>query len=129
MKKSLGILQIVAILFIGIVIGAFSERSHVFGYSDNTTIIPNGTYQTTGVGSWSQLTITKTRFLTKTASAVIVDNRFTSRKSGLLVLALKTSGNTSRSYEVHKISEGWRVTPFVKGVKDPASSFIIYLNK
>ena len=128
MKNKLNILQILVLLVVGLIGGAFMERNHIFGYSDNTPIIPNGTYKTTGLGAWSQITIKNNHFYTKTASANIVDNRFTTRNDGVLVLSLKNPGNISRSYQVEKISTGWKVISYINGKVDDTTSFIVYLN-
>jgi hypothetical protein len=59
---------------------------------------------------------------------VVVDNRFTNRTRGRLVLASKQKGNRSWSYYVAKVKEGWRVSPIVNGVPDHDSQFIVYVN-
>ncbi|MDF8367406.1 hypothetical protein G9406_07405 [Weissella paramesenteroides] len=129
MKKKLGIIQVLAILIIGIMIGAFAERSHVFGYSDNTPIIPNGTYKTTGNVYWKKITINRTELKGyKGANPTIVDNRFTTKDRGRLILASKNQGNRSWSFYITKIKEGWRVSPIVDGKPDHKSDFIIYAN-
>ncbi|SCB79314.1 hypothetical protein [Weissella bombi] len=129
MKKKLGIIQVLAVLIIGIMIGAFAERSHVFGYADNTPIIPNGTYQTTSTKRWQKMTVAGSEVKnTKGEDLVVVDNRFTNRTRGRLVLASKDKGNRSWSYYVAKVKEGWRVSPIVNGVPDHDSQFIVYVN-
>ncbi|WP_404975203.1 hypothetical protein [Weissella paramesenteroides] len=129
MKKKLGIIQVLAILIIGIMIGAFAERSHVFGYADNTPIIPNGTYKTTKTSNWKRVKINKAIFVNgKGQSGVVVDNRFTNRTKGRLVIASKHEENRSWSYYVAKVKEGWRVSPIVDGQPDHKSDFIIYAN-
>lgn len=129
MKKKLGIIQVLAVLIIGIMIGAFAERSHVFGYADNTPIIPNGTYQTTSTKRWQKMIVAGSEVKNnKGEDLVIVDNRFTNRTRGRLVLASKDKGNRSWSYYVAKVKEGWRVSPIVNGVPDHDSQFIVYVN-
>ncbi|KAA8446806.1 hypothetical protein [Weissella paramesenteroides] len=129
MKKKLGIIQVLAILIIGIMIGAFAERNHVFGYADNTPIIPNGTYKTTKTINWKKIKINKDVFVNgKGQSGVIVDNRFTNRTRGRLVIASTHNGNQSWSYYVIKVKEGWKVSPIINGKPNYKSSFIIYVN-
>lgn len=127
MKKKLGIIQVLAILIVGIMIGAFAERSHVFGYSDNTPIIPSGTYKTTGNNHLGKITITSNELQgLKESRTIIVDNRFTKRNRGRLVLASSKRGNRSWSYYVATIKEGWRLSPIINGKPDHNSNFIIY---
>lgn len=129
MKKKLGIIQVLAILIIGIMLGAFAERSHLFGYADNTPIIPSGTYQTTNTNQWKKMRVDGSEVKNaKGKSLVVVDNRFTNRTRGRLVLASKEQGNRSWSYYIAKIKEGWRVSPIVDGVPDHNSAFIVYVN-
>ncbi|QEA57579.1 hypothetical protein FGL75_06740 [Weissella hellenica] len=129
MKKKLGIIQVLAVLIIGIMIGAFAERGHVFGYADNTPIIPNGTYQTTRTTNWKKIKINKDIFENdKGGKGIIVNNGFTNRTRGRLVIASQHDGNHSWSYYVAKVKEGWRVSPIVNGVPDHESNFIIYAN-
>ncbi|NEZ88697.1 hypothetical protein [Weissella paramesenteroides] len=129
MKKKLGVIQVLAILIIGIMIGAFAERSHVFGYSDNTPIIPTGTYKTTNVGNYKKIIVTRDTVKdAKGTETVIIENRFTNRTHGRLVLATLKNGNRSLSYYVVKIKEGWQVSPIVNGKPAHTSSFIIYSN-
>lgn len=129
MKKKLGIIQVLAILIIGIMIGAFAERSHVFGYADNTPIIPNGTYKTSNANKWQKMDIEGSEVKdAKGNRLVVVDNRFTNRTRGRLVLASPDKGNRSWSYYIAKIREGWRVSPIVNGEPDHDSDFIIYVN-
>lgn len=127
MKKKLGIIQVLAVLIIGIMIGAFAERSHVFGYADNTPIIPNGTYQTTGGENWKKIKISSSELKGNDGiNRTIVNNTFKSRKEGNLVIASKHSGNHSWSYAVKEIKEGWQVNPIINGKPNHNSSFIIY---
>ncbi|TPF02757.1 hypothetical protein DIS13_04145 [Weissella paramesenteroides] len=129
MKKKLGIIQVLAILIIGIMIGAFAERSHVFGYSDNTPIIPTGTYKTTNTINWKTIKINNK--ILKNSDKVIgtvVDNRYTNRSKGRLVIASFHGGNHSWSYYIEKINEGWRASPIRNGKPNRESSFIIYAN-
>lgn len=129
MKKKLGIIQVLAILIIGIMIGAFAERSHVFGYADNTPIIPSGTYKTTRVNKWKQMKISKSEVKDSRGNhLIVVDNRFTNRTRGRLVLASPNQGNRSWSYYVAKVKEGWRLSPIINGVPDHDSDFIVYFN-
>lgn len=128
MKKKLGIIQVLAILIIGIMIGAFAERSHVFGYADNTPIIPSGTYKTTRKGNWEKITIKDSDIRGTSSHSIVVDNRFTNRNRGRLVLASVNQGNRSWSYYIAKIKEGWRISPIINGKPDHDSSFIIYAN-
>ncbi|MDF8374195.1 hypothetical protein G9401_01105 [Weissella paramesenteroides] len=129
MKKKLGIIQVLAILIIGIMIGAFAERSHVFGYADNTPIIPSGTYKTTRVNKWKQMKISKSEVKDARGNhLIVVDNRFTNRTRGRLVLASPNQGNRSWSYYVAKVKEGWRLSPIINGVPDHDSDFIVYFN-
>lgn len=129
MKKKLGIIQVLAILIIGIMIGAFAERSHVFGYADNTPIIPNGTYKTSNANKWQKMAVKGSEVKdAKGNRLVVVDNRFTNRTRGRLVLASPDNGNRSWSYYIAKIKEGWRVSPIVNGAPDHDSDFIIYIN-
>ncbi|WEA53643.1 hypothetical protein PWO95_03575 [Weissella paramesenteroides] len=129
MKKKLGIIQVLAILIIGIMIGAFAERSHVFGYADNTPIIPNGTYKTTSAKTWGKMAIDGSKITNARGSNfVVVDNRFTNRTKGRLVIASKDKGSRSWSYYVSKLKEGWRVSPIINGVPDHDSQFIVYVN-
>lgn len=129
MKKKLGIIQVLAILIIGIMIGAFAERSHVFGYADNTPIIPNGTYKTSNANKWQKMDVEGSEVKdAKGNRLVVVDNRFTNRTRGRLVLASPDKGNRSWSYYIAKIKEGWRVSPIVNGAPDHDSDFIIYVN-
>ncbi|MDF8368445.1 hypothetical protein G9403_01660 [Weissella paramesenteroides] len=128
MKKKLGIIQVLAILIIGIMIGAFAERSHVFGYADNTPIIPNGTYKTTNTENWEKITVNGTKMSNKAGSAIVVDNRFTTKNRGRLVITSSHAGNRSRSYYIAKIKEGWRISPIINGKPDHKSNFIIYAN-
>ncbi|MFC6178473.1 hypothetical protein ACFQGR_03555 [Weissella sagaensis] len=129
MKKKLGIIQVLAVLIIGIMIGAFAERGHIFGYADNTPIIPNGTYQTTRVNKWKQMEISKSEVKdTRGNHLIVVDNRFTNRTRGRLVLASPNQGNRSWSYYVAKVKEGWRLSPIINGVPDHDSNFIVYFN-
>lgn len=129
MKKKLGVIQVLAILIIGIMIGAFAERSHVFGYADNTPIIPNGTYKTSNANKWQKMAVEGSEVKdAKGNRLVVVDNRFTNRTRGRLVLASPDRGNRSWSYYIAKIKEGWRVSPIVNGAPDHDSDFIIYIN-
>lgn len=129
MKKKLGIIQVLTILIIGLMIGAFAERSHLFGYSDNTPILPNGTYQTTNVKQWKKISISSNEVKdVKGNPLVIVDNRFINRKHGTLVLASPSKGDRSWSYSIAKIKEGWRVSPIINGKPSHDSDFIIYVN-
>ncbi|ATF41407.1 hypothetical protein [Weissella paramesenteroides] len=128
MKKKLGIIQVLAILIIGIMIGAFAERSHVFGYADNTPIIPNGTYKTTSTNAWKKITLNNNNFKSEANESVIVDNRYTNRKNGRLVITGKRSGTRAWAYYVTKIKEGWQVSPIINGKPDHNSDFIIYAN-
>ncbi|MDF8372260.1 hypothetical protein [Weissella paramesenteroides] len=129
MKKKLGIIQVLAILIIGIMIGAFAERSHVFGYADNTPIIPNGTYKTTSTNNWKTIKIKKDLFENGSGSkGIIVDNRYTNRTRGRLIIASQHSGNHSWSYYVAEVKEGWRLSPIVNGKPDHKSEFIVYAN-
>lgn len=129
MKKKLGIIQVLVVLIIGIMIGAFAERSHVFGYADNTPIIPNGTYQTTNTKRWQKMTVAGSEVKNnKGEDLVVVDNRFTNRTRGRLILASKDKGNRSWSYYIAKIKEGWRISPIVNGAPDHDSDFIVYVN-
>lgn len=129
MKKKLGIIQVLAILIIGIMIGAFAERSHVFGYADNTPIIPNGTYKTSNANKWQKMDVEGSEVKdAKGNRLVVVDNRFTNRTRGRLVLASPDKGNRSWSYYIAKIKEGWRVSPIVNGAPDHDSDFIVYVN-
>ncbi|WP_288571855.1 hypothetical protein [uncultured Weissella sp.] len=129
MKKKLGIIQVLAILIIGIMIGAFAERGHVFGYADNTPIIPNGIYKTTKSDRWSKIKFSNNELKGSDGRrTVIVDNRYTNRTRGRLVIASLNQGNHSWSYYVAKIKEGWRVSPIINGKPDGRSSFIIYTN-
>lgn len=129
MKKKLGIIQVLAVLIIDIMIGAFAERGHVFGYADNTPIIPNGTYQTTSTKRWQKMIVDGAEVKNNQGEdLVVVDNRFTNRTRGRLVLASKQKGNRSWSYYVAKVKEGWRVSPIVNGVPDHDSQFIVYVN-
>lgn len=129
MKKKLGIIQVLAILIIGIMIGAFAERSHVFGYADNTMIIPNGTYETTNPSEWRKIKVTSSEVHdAKGNRFAVVDNHFTDRTHGRLVLASPSKGNHSRSYNITKVEEGWRVIPIINGAPDQRSSFIVYTN-
>ena len=130
MKKTLGIIQVLAILVIGIMIGAFAERSHVCGYADNTPIIPNGTYQTTNTSAWKKMVVDGSEVTNaKGNDFVVVDNRFTNRTRGRLVLASKDKGNRSWSYYIAKVKEGWRVSPIIDGEPDHDSDFIVYINQ
>lgn len=127
MKRKLGVIQVLAILIIGIMIGAFAERSHVFGYADNTPIIPSGTYKTTNNGNFKKMTFSHSKLEdSKGTETVIIDNRYTNRTKGRLVVGSIKYGNRSLSYYVSKIKEGWRVSPIVNGKPDHNSSFIIY---
>lgn len=129
MKKKLGIIQVLTILIIGMMIGAFAERSHLFGYSDNTPIVPNGTYQTTNVKQWKKISISGNEVTdVKGHRLVVVDNRFVNRKHGTLVLASPDKGDRSWSYSIAKIKEGWRVSPIINGKPSHDSDFIIYVN-
>ncbi|WPQ68709.1 hypothetical protein [Weissella paramesenteroides] len=129
MKKKLGIIQVLAILIIGIMIGAFAERSHVFGYADNTPIIPIGTYKTSNANKWQKIDVEGSEVKdAKGNRLVVVDNRFTNRTRGRLVLASSDKGNRSWSFYIAKIKEGWRVSPIVNGAPDHDSDFIIYVN-
>lgn len=129
MKKKLGIIQVLVILIIGIMIGAFAERSHVFGYADNTPIIPRGTYQTTNTKQWKKMTVDGSEVKNAKGQAlVVVDNRFTNRTRGRLVLASKDQGSRSWSYYVAKVKEGWRISPIIDGEPDHESQFMIYVN-
>lgn len=129
MKKKLGIIQVLAILIIGIMIGAFAERSHVFGYADNTPIIPNGTYKTSNANKWQKMDVEGSEVKDAEGNRlVVVDNRFTNRTRGRLVLASPDKGNRSWSYYIAKIKEGWRVSPIVNGAPDHDSDFIVYVN-
>lgn len=129
MKKTLGIIQVLAILVIGIMIGAFAERSHVFGYADNTPIIPNGTYKTSNANKWQTMEVSGSEVKdAKGKHLVVVDNRFTNRTRGRLVLASPDKGNRSWSYYIAKVKEGWRVSPIVNGEPDHDSDFIVYVN-
>lgn len=129
MKKTLGIIQVLAILVIGIMIGAFAERSHVFGYADNTPIIPNGTYKTSNANKWQTMEVSGSEVKdAKGKHLVVVDNRFTNRTRGRLVLASPDKGNRSWSYYIAKVKEGWRVSPIVNGEPDYDSDFIVYVN-
>ena len=129
MKKTLGIIQVLAILVIGIMIGAFAERSHVFGYADNTPIIPNGTYKTSNANKWQTMKVSGSEVKdAKGKHLVVVDNRFTNRTRGRLVLASPDKGNRSWSYYIAKVKEGWRVSPIVNGEPDHDSDFIVYVN-
>lgn len=128
MKKKLGIIQVLAILIIGIMIGAFAERSHVFGYADNTPIIPNGTYKTTSTNAWKKITLKDNNFKSEANDSIIVDNRYTNKENGRLVITGKRSGTRSWSYYITKIKEGWRVSPIINGKPDHNSDFIIYAN-
>ncbi|MBU7567757.1 hypothetical protein KGP39_03090 [Weissella hellenica] len=128
MKKKLGIIQILAILIIGIMLGAFAERGHVFGYADNTSIIPSGEYKTTNT-NWGKIKIKNFNFQDKKGhDFVIIDNRFTNRKNGRLVLASKHAGNRSWSYYVTKIDEGWKMNPVINGKANDKYKFIVYAN-
>ncbi|WP_257607534.1 hypothetical protein [Weissella sagaensis] len=129
MKNKLGIIQVLAVLIIGIMIGAFAERSHVFGYADKTPIIPNGLYKTTNTGHFKKIKISNktVRDIEGTKTAVI-DNSFKNGKQGNLVLATMKNGNRSLSYDVVVIKEGWRISPIVNGKPDYNSKFIIYAN-
>lgn len=129
MKNKLGIIQVLTILIIGMMIGAFVERSHLFGYSDNTPILPNGTYQTTNVKQWKKISISSNEVKdVKGHRLVIVDNRFVNRKQGTLVLTSPDKGDRSWSYSITKIKEGWRVSPIINGKPSHDSDFIIYVN-
>lgn len=129
MKKKLGIIQVLAILIIGIMIGAFAERSHVFGYADNTPIIPSGTYKTSSSNNWKKITINSTKFKNIAGNVgTVVDNRYTNRNRGRLVIASQHDGNHSWSYYIADVKEGWRVSPIVNGKPDHNSDFIIYAN-
>jgi len=129
MKKTLGIIQVLAILVIGIMIGAFAERSHVFGYADNTPIIPNGTYKTSNANKWQTMKVSGSEVKdAKGKHLVVVDNRFTNRTRGRLVLASPDKGNRSWSYYIAKVKEGWRVSPIVNGEPDHDSDFTVYVN-
>lgn len=129
MKKKLGIIQVLTILIIGLMIGAFAERSHLFGYSDNTPILPNGTYQTTNVKQWKKISVSSNSVKdVKGHRLVIVDNRFINRNHGTLVLASPNKGDRSWSYSIAKIKEGWRVSPIINGKPSHDSDFIIYVN-
>lgn len=129
MKNKLGIIKVLTILIIGMMIGAFAERSHLFGYSDNTPILPNGTYQTTNVKQWKKISISSNEVKdVKGHRLVIVDNRFVNRKQGTLVLASPDKGDRSWSYSIAKIKEGWRVSPIINGKPSHDSDFIIYVN-
>lgn len=129
MKKTLGIIQVLAILVIGIMIGAFAERSHAFGYADNTPIIPNGTYKTSNANKWQTMEVSGSEVKdAKGKHLVVVDNRFTNRTRGRLVLASPDKGNRSWSYYIAKVKEGWRVSPIVNGEPDHDSDFIVYFN-
>lgn len=129
MKKKLGIIQILTIIIIGMMMGAFAERSHLFGYSDNTPIVPNGTYQTTNVKQWKKISVSGNEVTdVKGHQLVVVDNRFVNRKHGTLVLASPDKGNRSWSYSIEKIKEGWRVSPIINGKPSHDSDFIIYVN-
>lgn len=129
MKKKLGIIQVLATLIIGIMIGAFAERSHVFGYTDNTMIIPSGTYKTTSPNEWHKMKVASSEvYDAKGNRFVVVDNHFTNRTHGRLVLASLNKGNQSWSYYITKIKEGWRVSPIINGAPDSNSSFIVYVN-
>lgn len=121
-------MQIVAILLFGLIIGVFAERNHVFGYADNTPIIPAGTYKTTSSSMWKHVTIRNNTFITGSEEYVIVDNRFTNKTNGRLVLAQKTGGNRSLSYFVSKIKEGWKVEPIVNGKPYQNGTVIFYVN-
>lgn len=128
MKKKLGIIQVLAILIIGIILGAFAERSHVFGYADNTSIIPSGEYKTTNT-NWKEIKIKGFSFQDKNGhNFAIVDNRFTNRTNGRLVLASKRDGNRSWSYYVSKIKEGWEISPIMNGKVSHKFKFIVYAN-
>lgn len=128
MKKKLGIIQILAILIVGIIVGAFAERSHVFGYADNTPIIPSGTYKTSNTTNWKTVKISRTTFKNGQGSVgTIVDNRYTNRTRGRLVIASQKS-NRSWSYYIAEIKEGWRISPIVNGKPSRDSSFIVYAN-
>ena len=129
MKKTLGIIQVLAILVIGIMIGAFAEPSHAFGYADNTPIIPNGTYKTSNANKWQTMEVSGSEVKdAKGKHLVVVDNRFTNRTRGRLVLASPDKGNRSWSYYIAKVKEGWRVSPIVNGEPDHDSDFIVYVN-
>lgn len=129
MKKTLGIIQVLAILVIGIMIGAFAERSHAFGYADNTPIIPNGTYKTSNANKWQTMEVSDSEVRdAKGKHLVVVDNRFTNRTRGRLVLASPDKGNRSWSYYIAKVKEGWRVSPIINGEPDHDSDFIVYVN-
>lgn len=129
MKKKLGIIQVLAILIIGIMIGAFAERSHVFGYADNTPIIPSGTYKTTDVGNWKKIKISSTKIkYFRGQETAIIENRYTSRSNGHLVVASPNKGNRSWSYDISEIKEGWKISPIINGKPDHDSGFVIYAN-
>lgn len=128
-KKSLGIIQIIVIIIIGLIIGAYAERSHVFGYADNTPILPVGTYKTTSKGDWKTVTVTKEHFITTKNDYIIVDNRFTNKINGRMVIAAQKGGNVSKSYYVTKIKEGWKLDPITNGKPNSVRASIFYINK
>lgn len=129
MKKKLGIIQILAILVTGLICGAFAERNHVFGYADITPILPSGSYQTTSMGKWKTIKVSKSTVVdAKGDKLVVVDNHFTNRTRGRLVLASPSKGNRAWSYYLIKIKEGWKVRPIINGKPDHESQFIIYVN-
>ncbi|QIL50805.1 hypothetical protein G7084_05445 [Weissella coleopterorum] len=129
LKKSLGIIQILSIIMIGLIIGAYAERSHFFGYSDNTPILPSGTYNTTSEGDWSKVTVTKDHFITTKNDYIVVDNRFTNKVHGRIVIAAQKGGNISKSYYVTKIKEGWRLEPIINGKPSSTNVSILYIDK
>lgn len=129
MKKKINIVQILAILIVGLICGAFAERNHVFGYADMTPILPNGTYQTSNTGKWEKIKVNKSTISDRDGNEfIIVDNHFTNRTRGRLILASSDKGNRSWSYYMIKIREGWKVRPIVNGKPDRESQFFIYLN-
>lgn len=129
MKKKLEIVQILAILIVGLICGAFAERNHVFGYADMTPILPSGTYQTSNTGRLQKLKINKSAVIDKNGNRlIVVDNHFTNRTRGRLILASPDKGNRSWSYYMIKIKEGWKVRPIINGKPDRDSQFFIYLN-
>lgn len=129
MKKKINIVQILAILIVGLICGAFAERNHVFGYADMTPILPNGTYQTSNTGKWEKIKVNKSTISDRDGNEfIIVDNHFTNRTRGRLILASSDKGNRSWSYYIIKIREGWKVRPIVNGKPDRESQFFIYLN-
>ena len=129
MKKKLEIIQVLAIIIVGVIFGAFAERSHIFGYADMTPILPNGTYQTTNTGKWEKIKVDKSMVSDANGKRLkVVDNHFTNRDRGRLILASTTQGNRSWSYYLIKIKEGWKVRPIIDGKPDSDSQFIIYVN-